>query len=285
MQVASDLSAPVVLPVEHDGEAALLGAILRDNGTWARLSSLGRDCFDLKPHRLIFDAIGKLISSGTTANALTLRSHFEASGVLTEVGGSGYIVRLAASSLDLAQIDEWAEILRDRALRRRGITQCEDFKRQLSRVDLEGHAYEIVGDAASAFSSLCSEMESKRRNIRDVRIEIAESLRKPLVVHSTGFKRLDQAMGGGLQPSRSYCFAGRNKSGKTTFASTISAYLNHGGVKHFVVACEMGARQIEHRCMARELGRNALAFTDRATCAEKTFKRRSLILLCGLPAT
>ena len=43
--------------------------------------------------------------------------------------------------------------------------------------------------------------------------------------YSTGLRKLDEAMGGGLYPGKSYGFAARKKVGKTILAGTISCNL------------------------------------------------------------
>ncbi|MFI4985817.1 MAG: DnaB-like helicase N-terminal domain-containing protein [Alphaproteobacteria bacterium] len=275
---------PYPLPVEEDIEAAVLGVLLADNRHLFSMPQLSAADFHLRPHRLVFAAVQKLIGDGTTASALTLRSHFEATGELVDVGGPMYLARLAAGAHDPRELEEWAEILRDRALRRRGMLHAFETMTHLASTVLDSHALEIVGDAMAELAELSAETGSRRVNVHDLRIEIAESLHTRPVVYGTGLARLDRAMGGGLYPGRAYGIAGRNKSGKTALADTISFNLNHAGARHLYVAAEMNAREIEHRQMARALGRNALDFLDQRVRRDVSFQRDVADLAVRTPA-
>lgn len=272
------------MPGEIDVEAALLGLILADNRHLGDVGQLAPEDFYDGPHRAIFAAIGRLVSEGRTASGLTLTSHFQSTGGLDQVGGAKYLDRLAASCHDAAQLEEWVEIVRDRALRRRAIACAERGIKALANTALESHSSEIVGDMTAELAAIAGAGGSRRVNVRDLRIEIAEDLRRKLVVYSTGLHRLDRAMGGGPHPGRAYGVAGRNKSGKTALACTLSFNLNRTGVRHLYLAGEMGAREIEYRQMGRALGRNALDFLDERRRRDPDFQRDVARLAVDSPA-
>lgn len=68
---------------------------------------------------------------------------------------------------------------------------------------------------------------------------------------STGIRKLDQAMDGGLVPGFNYLFAARKKTGKTTLASSISYNLGKNHVRHLYICAEMSDLEIHQRNLAR----------------------------------
>lgn len=90
--------------------------------------------------------------------------------------------------------------------------------------------------------------------------EIMNHMRRDDRAFSTGLKRLDSAMDGGLYPGYSYAFCARKKVGKTILAGTISGNLSDAGVKHLFMCGEMGYRDIHGRILAHRMGVPASSF-------------------------
>lgn len=70
---------------------------------------------------------------------------------------------------------------------------------------------------------------------------------------STGLKKLDECMGGGLYAGKVYGVFARKKVGKTAFAATISHNLVEQSCKHTFICGEMGSSEIHERVLARRL--------------------------------
>jgi replicative DNA helicase len=68
---------------------------------------------------------------------------------------------------------------------------------------------------------------------------------------STGLRKLDEAMGAGMFPGKSYGFAARKKVGKTILAGTISCNLSMNRVKHLFICGEMSPKEIHQRTLSR----------------------------------
>lgn len=97
-------------------------------------------------------------------------------------------------------------------------------------------------------------------NDADVTYQILEGMKANEQPVSTGIRKLDQCMGGGLYPRKSYGFAARMKVGKTILAGTISYNLAQAGVKHLFIAGEMGQQEIQERILARHLQKHPFSF-------------------------
>ena len=107
----------------------------------------------------------------------------------------------------------------------------------------------------------------------DVYMEIIAELETPGKCYPTGLERLDNAMQGGMYAGFTYGLAGGEKSGKTTFAHTISRNLSLAGTKHLYIALEMGSKQIEQKNLARDMEINSLRFLDSQEKIKGTINR------------
>lgn len=90
-----------------------------------------------------------------------------------------------------------------------------------------------------------------------------DRLAEDLPATSTGFPRLDKALGGGLYPGRLYGLSAMKKAGKTTMLGTIAYDMTERNEPWLYCALEMGADQIFERLLARRMGVNSLRFLDR----------------------
>ena len=82
-------------PSNSQAEQALLGALLANNRAYERVSDfLIAEHFADPIHGRVFAAIVRRVEAGQLADAVTLKAEFEHSGVLDEVGGTGYLAQL-----------------------------------------------------------------------------------------------------------------------------------------------------------------------------------------------
>ena len=115
-------------PRNEEAEQALLGAILVNNQAFQRVSEIiAAEHFANPAHARIFTAAAKLIERGQIADPVTLRTYFEQDKALAEVGGAGYLARLAAASATIINAEHYAQSIRDLSLRRELITLGEDI--------------------------------------------------------------------------------------------------------------------------------------------------------------
>lgn len=81
----------------------------------------------------------------------------------------------------------------------------------------------------------------------------------------TGYRRLDNALAGGLYAGNMYAIAARMKAGKTTMLASIAYQVAMNGARIRYLCLEMGGKQINDRIIARHVGLNSLAFLDEKT--------------------
>ena len=114
--------APRVAPHNLEAEQALLGAILFDNETMNRITSLLKEQHFYDPvHGRIFATCADMIASGQLADGVTLREKFSKDGGIKEIGGALYLMKLLESAAPLStHAASYAELIYDLALRRAG---------------------------------------------------------------------------------------------------------------------------------------------------------------------
>ena len=95
---------------------------------------------------------------------------------------------------------------------------------------------------------------------RDILSAIVNNYDNAGTASPTGYARLDEAMAGGLYPSKTYIIAARKKVGKTMLLGSISRYLNLTEVPHLWLALEMNGIELEQRQLSRDFKINPIAF-------------------------
>jgi len=105
-----------------DQSASRTGAARRalaNNKAYERVSEfLSPDHFADPIHARVFAAISRRIEAGQLADAVTLKAEFEHSGVLDEVGGTGYLAQLLSAMVGIINAGEYGRAVYDAWIRR-----------------------------------------------------------------------------------------------------------------------------------------------------------------------
>ena len=106
-------------PSNLEAEQALLGSILVNNDIIDEISNIVNSSIFYDPaHIKIFEVIQSLNNKGMIANPITLKNFFEKDNMLTEVGGTEYLVKLTRFSSSTKQAVDYAKIVHEMYLRR-----------------------------------------------------------------------------------------------------------------------------------------------------------------------
>ena len=261
-------------PHNIEAEQALLGAILLNNEAFDRVSDfLKPEHFSEDLHRRIFEVLAALIRNGKVANLTTLKSHI-ADADLGGLTVNQYIARLAAEATTIINASDYAEVVRDLAIRRNLIVIGGDIanaaydapidnppRQQIEEAERRLYAIAETGRYDGGFQSLSSATATA------LNMAAAAYQRDGhLSGLSTGLADLDTKMGG-LQASDLIVIAGRPGMGKTALATNIAfnvakAYQaktgpdGHkktvdGGIVGFF-SLEMSAEQLATRIIAEQ---------------------------------
>ncbi|MDD9893608.1 MAG: replicative DNA helicase, partial [Gammaproteobacteria bacterium] len=117
-----------VPPHSIEAEESVLGGLMLNNGAWDRIvDKVSDNEFYRKDHRLIFAAIRDLCNDGKPADAVTVSEFLEHAGTLDSAGGMDTVVRMAQDVPGSANIEAYADIVRERAILRELISAGSDI--------------------------------------------------------------------------------------------------------------------------------------------------------------
>jgi replicative DNA helicase len=262
-------------PQNLEAEASLLGAILIDPDALVKIADKisAADFFDPR-HARIYEAVATLYEKKSQIDVLTLADQLKGMGYLDLVGGPAYLTELTNFVPTAAHVEQYADLVAQKALRRRLIKAAEE---------MTGLGY----DESKDLKELIEEAESRlfevsqqhiRGNIVSLEEILAESFERLDELHRdkgklrgvpTGFKDMDNLLAG-FQKSDLIILAARPSMGKTAvalnFAHNVAAIAKQPVL---VFSLEMSKEQLVDRMLAMESGVDAWALrTGRLTDAD-----------------
>ena len=282
-------------PHNIEAEQALLGALLVNNDVYDRIANIVNETHFFDPvHGKIFEVAATRIKNNSLASPVTLKAFLEDDPGLNELGGSGYLVRLAGASISIFATRDYAELIRELATRRSLIEIGTEIAGQAGTIDVENHPKEQIVEAEQKLYELAetgqtgSGFQSFLKAITDA-VNMANSAYQReggLVGPSTAFTDLDKKLGG-LHKSDLLILAGRPSMGKTALATNIAFNIakkykkgtlpdgSEGAVDGGVVgfySLEMSAEQLAARILS-EVAEVPSDQIRRGDMTEKEFRR------------
>ena len=115
----------------------MLGALLVNNEVLERLSDflLAEHFYD-PVHKRVFERIAERVERGQIASPITLKPYFEADPGMSELGGAAYLLRLADAAIAVFNVQDYARVIYEMALRRRLMELGEDISDRAGDFDL-----------------------------------------------------------------------------------------------------------------------------------------------------
>lgn len=255
-----------------EAEQSLLGALLIRNDAFIHIGSLLASHFYEPLHQRIFTSMCKRFERGEKFDALLLKSEFEGDELLQDLGAGKYLTNLVAFTT-ATNISDIGKILIELSQRRallETINKASDEIMDLSCNTPAEIALGISTKLSDAISGYDAPMFYDDVQVTD---SIMSELLRDVQPYKTGYYGLDEAMGGGLYPGKSYGFAARKKVGKTILAGSISCNLNMAGVKHLFICGEMSPQEIQKRTLARLLKIKQSVFNSRYSKSQEFLER------------
>ena len=255
------------LPHNIEAEQGLLGAILINNDIIYDILDIVNDSHFYEPiHKLIFSVIIKISNKGQLASPVTLQSYFEVEKNLEDIGGSGYLARLANSAVSLNYAKNYAQIIYDLSIRRGlyelgGKVQFEAIESEIS-IDPN----ELIENAERDLYQI-SEQGISNSGIQTFTTAVEEAVElakkafekdSSVVGLSSHFRDLDNKLGG-FHPSDLIIIAGRPSMGKTSLATNIAfniardAHINNDSNSNVLFfSLEMSSEQLATRILSEQ---------------------------------
>lgn len=255
-----EVAAGKIPPQNLDAEMSLLGAVLLDDEVIADILEHAnpKDFYD-KRHALIFDAMSRLYEKHKPIDLLTLTEELKKKDELETIGGSSYLSELTNYVPTAAHAESYAEIVAQKAVRRRLIRASADIS-ELG-FDEETSTQELLEKAEAELFSVSD--QSLKQDLVSLESVLTDSFDRLEELHRnkgslrgvrTGYRDLDN-MTAGLQRSDLLILAARPAMGKTTLVTNLAynvATIAKQPVLFF--SLEMSKEQLVDRMLADASG-------------------------------
>lgn len=269
-------------PQSLDVEASLLGSLLIDSDAFIKIGDRiqADDFFDQK-HRTIFTAMKGLHDKRSPIDILTLSEQLKNSDRLDLVGGASFLTELTNTVPTAAHLEQYAEIVAEKAIRRRLILASED----IASVSLDENKslQELIEEAETRLFDVSQ--KHVKQDITSLESILGDSFDRLDDLHRnkggirgipTGLADIDKQLAG-LQRSDLVIVAARPSMGKTTLmlnmALNIATKAKQGAVLYF--SLEMSKEQLVDRLLAAEAGVDAWKLRTGEGLNDNDFERLS----------
>ncbi|MCM2313873.1 MAG: replicative DNA helicase [Thermoanaerobaculia bacterium] len=215
------------LPQNPEAERSVLGSILIDASSFYRVVGiLHSEDFYRDGHRVIFTAIQNLAEQSREIDLLTVHEELSRTAQLELAGGAAYVSSLVNGIPDIANVERYARIVKDKSTLRRLALMGNQIMR--SAMDAPGDPGEVLGAAEKNLYDIAEGSTDQgftgldkitRKNLGA--IEQLQGAGKLITGIPTGYDRLNE-MTSGFQRKDLVILAARPSMGKTSLMMNIA---------------------------------------------------------------
>ena len=245
----------------RDLEKAVLGGLMLETERYDAVSLVIQfSDFEGQDHQSIFQSMGELVNANKPLDPLTVSGRLDSKNLLTRAGGKNYLIDLASSSPSAANLEAYAEMIRQKSISRKLMKINSEISQLIinpqgkdaeSLLDEAETKIFSLNDEASRTSSSIQKLDTLIPNTIDKLNKIAAA-GSSLLGTSTGYKDIDKKLLG-LQNGDLIIIAARPSMGKTALAlnmveNIVTNKEIEGGV--LVFSLEMPAESLTTRLLA-----------------------------------
>ena len=216
-------------PHSLDAEQSVLGGVLLDNEKLADVTGIlsGQD-FYTQQHQLIFDALLSLSQQEKPLDLITLIAQLQSTGQLETVGDKPYLMDLVENTPGAANIEFYAQVVRDKAILRSLIAAANEISEQ--SFFPQGKAVTQILDAAeNRILKIAEQGSANQREYHTIKqllnqaiVTLEERAKSDGITGlATHWARFDEVTSG-LQKGDLIIVAGRPSMGKTSFCMNMA---------------------------------------------------------------
>lgn len=275
-------TSSTIPPQNLDIEASVLGSLLIEGDSFIKIADLlAADDFYDERHRKVFSAMRALHDKRSPVDILTLSEQLKTEGHLESVGGASYLTELTNYVPTAAHLEQYAQIVADKAIRRRLISASQDITS--IGFDENKSLQELIEEAEARLFEVSQ--RHVRQDIVSLESILGESFDRLDDLHrhkgglrgiATGLLDLDKLLAG-LQRSDLVVIAARPSMGKTAIMLNMSLNIatkaNQGSVLFF--SLEMSKEQLVDRLLAAEAGVDAWKLRTGEGLSDTDFEKLS----------
>ena len=248
----------VNIPVSYEAEQSVLGAVILKPECFGDLINLvAGDDFYVDEHREVFFAMHDLFAQSRNIDHVTVTETLVNKGVMDADRAKQVITRILTAVPSAANAQDYAKIVRDRAVRRNLINICREIQESAaSETDSAEHLLEVAEKKIYGLSD--KNITGNFRHIRDVIKENYHHLKElsdnpeQSAGMPTGFSAIDNLLVG-MGTGDMVLVGARPGVGKTSFTMNIATKAARAlGKTVCVFSLEMSAEQLVMRMLSSE---------------------------------
>jgi replicative DNA helicase len=243
-----------VPPHSIEAEESVLGAVLLSaDAANIALETLKAEDFYRPAHQQVFEAVHTLFDANEPIDAVTVSEMLRREGALERLGGVAFLTRLLDTVPTTSNVDYYAGIVEEHALRRRlmrvggtigGIASemSEPIADVIDRAEQEVFqvAERRVGEGLAPIDPLLGPAIERAEELQRLGSEITGL--------PTGFRDLDRKLAG-LHPTNLIVIAARPGMGKTTLALNIAENVARNDQPVAIFSLEMSREEVVSRML------------------------------------
>jgi replicative DNA helicase len=229
MSVAQlDVALDRPMPQSPDAERAILGAILINNNAFYRvIGIIDTDDFFKDANRTIFGVIRSMAERSQEIEPLTVKEELAKHALLEQVGGVAYVSALLDAVPDVANVERYARIVKEKSMLRRLIVMGNSVMR--AALDAPSEPGEVLNIAEKTLYEIAEGTTDKgfvgldkitRVNMGAIE-QIHSNAGRLVTGLPTGYDRFNE-MTSGFQVGDLIILAARPSMGKTSFMMNIA---------------------------------------------------------------
>lgn len=242
------------MPESASAEAAMIAAMIQDYHQVPLILELvpNQSMLWHDENRELWQIVMRVYKRGASGlDGITVRNELERTGALAHVGGVEYLRRVVESLVSSSTGEYYAEIVRDRAIRRRlleaagkAAQAAHEAETAEAATDEATEAMREVCEAAAPKANIVTVMDALTAAYREM-----ENETEPTIVPT--YHELTDVVPG-FYPGEMIVIAGRPGHGKTAFALSLLLrnYLRGKNVRALFVSLEMRAPELSQRCLS-----------------------------------
>lgn len=249
----------LVPPNDQNAEKSVLGALLLDKDSIVKVIEFLRPHhFYKEAHSEVFQAITNLYEKREPADLVTVPNELRKMKKIDVVGGVAYLTELVNSVPTAANVEAYAHIIKNDALRRSLITAAAKINEMVFE---EGDVNDIIDKAEQIMYSVSQDMLYQDfvsvKDTLEITFERLDELSKnrgELRGVPTGLPGLDKILSG-LQKENLVILAARPSVGKTSLALNVAQYASVNKKKGIAIfSLEMGREMLVDRLTSAQAG-------------------------------
>ncbi len=247
------------LPYNEEAERGVLGALFIDPENIFKIGHLLEpEDFYLTPNRLIYSAIREVFSEGKNFDLITVKNRLKEKGLLEQAGGDIYISSLVDDVPLLKNVEEYAEIIVDKAKVRKLMAVAEQILTEGSKDVSAKHLIALV--EKDLFDVAIGRNKDVLKLLKDGIFDVITVVKQKMSFYKThkttsgivsSFVDLNRIIPA-FQPGELVIIAARPSVGKTSFALSMGLDIAKKEKTVGIFSLEMPFDQIALRLLCME---------------------------------